>query len=338
MKVFYEADADLSALAGKTIGMVGYGNQGRAQALNLRDSGVNVIIGNLDDGYAATARDDGFAPVSISDAVKSGDIVMILIPDEVQQPVYESSIVPHLREGQTLSFASGYNVHFGLIRPPANVDVIMVAPRTIGHEVRRAFERGGGVNADVDVRQDYTGAAWATTLAIAKGIGCTRAGAFNTSFGVEADLDLFAEQALWPALLECMLTAYDVLVEKGYPPEAVALEIYASGEPADIFRAMAQKGIFEQMRYHSPTAQFGALSRREDATGSRQLLRQRMNAALDHIRSGGFAKEWTAEQKSGYARFAKLRAEALSQPINGADRAVRELLEPGRAQCAPASS
>jgi hypothetical protein len=130
-------------------------------------------------------------------------------------------------------FASGYNVHFGLIRPPANLDVIMVAPRTIGREVRNAFERGGGVNADIDVRQDFSGAAWATTLAIAKGIGCTRAGAFHTSFGVEAELDLFSEQALWPALFECLLTAYDVLVEKGYTPEAIALEIYNQGEAAD---------------------------------------------------------------------------------------------------------
>jgi ketol-acid reductoisomerase len=338
MKVFYEADTDLSALAGKTIAIVGYGNQGRAQALNLRDSGIKVVIGNRDDDYATTARQDGFSPVPIPEAVKGGDIVMILIPDEVQQPVYESMIAPDLREGQTVCFASGYNVHFGLIRPPANLDVIMVAPRTIGREVRNAFERGGGVNADIDVRQDFSGAAWATTLAIAKGIGCTRAGAFHTSFGVEAELDLFSEQALWPALFECLLTAYDVLIEKGYPPEAVALEIYASGEAADIFRAMAQKGMFEQMRYHSPTSQYGMLSRREDATGGHQLLYDRMAAALDYIRSGRFAEEWTQEQKSGYARFEKLRAEAVRRPINQADHAVRQLLEPGRAQCVPASS
>jgi ketol-acid reductoisomerase len=338
MKVFYDADADLSALTGKTIAMIGYGNQGRSQARNLRDSGILVAVGNRDDEYAVAAREDGFSPISIPDAVKAGDIVMVIIPDEVQQAVYETVIAPHLREGQTLSFASGYNVHFGLIRPPANVDVIMVAPRTIGREVRNAFERGGGVNADIDVHQDFSGRAWATTLAIAKGIGCTRAGAFHTTFGVEAELDLFSEQALWPALFECLLTAYDVLVEKGYPQEAVALEIYASGEAADIFRAMAQKGMFEQMRYHSPTSQYGVLSRREGATGGHQLLHDRMVAALEHIRSGRFAEEWAQEQKSGYARFEKLKAEAYQKPINQADRAVRQLLEPGRAQCVPASS
>jgi ketol-acid reductoisomerase len=338
MKVFYESDADLSVLTGKTIGMVGYGNQGRAQALNLRDSGVKVIVGNRDDEYATSARADGFTPVSISEAVQSGDIVMSLIPDEVQPSVYESMIAPHLREGQTLSFASGYNVHFNLIQPPRNLDVIMVAPRTIGREVRHAFERGGGVNADVDVRQDFTGSAWTTTLALAKGIGCTRAGAFHTSFGVEAELDLFSEQALWPALLECLLTAYDVLLEKGYPPEAVALELYASGEAADIFRAMAEKGLFEQMKFHSPTAQYGALSRRHGATGDHELLTARMRQALEYIRNGQFAQEWTREQQAGYPKFDRLRNAVWNHPINRADQDVRRLLEPGKSACVQASS
>ena len=338
MKVYYEADANLSALAGKTIALVGYGNQGRAQALNLRDSGATVIVGNRDDEYVLTARQDGFSPIAIPDVVKRGDIVMILIPDEVQPGVYEEMIAPHLREGQTLCVASGYNIHFKLIQPPANVDVIMVAPRTIGREVRIAFEKGGGVNADIDVSQDYSGKAWATTLGIAKGIGCTRAGAFHTSFGVEAELDLFSEQALWPALLDCLLTAYDVLVAQGYPKEAVALELYASGEAADIFRAMAQKGMFEQMRFHSPTSQYGVLSRRKDATGGDESLRERMKTALENIRSGRFAQEWTREQQSGYPLFERLRSEALAHPLNQADQAVRQMLEPGRAACTPAAS
>jgi ketol-acid reductoisomerase len=338
MNVFYEADADLSVLAGKTAAVIGYGNQGRAQALNLRDSGIQVAVGNRQDDYAAMAREDGFSPVSIADAVESADIVMVLIPDEVQPAIYDEMIGPNLRSGQTLSFASGYNVHFGLIRPPADVDVIMVAPRTIGREVRIAFEKGGGVNADVDVRQDYSGNAWSTTLALAKGIGCTRAGAFHTSFGVEAELDLFSEQGLWPALLECLLTAYDVLVEQGYPREAVALELYASGEAADIFRAMAQKGLFEQMRFHSPTSQYGVLTRRENATGDHSLLYQRMRSALEHIRNGGFAREWSDEQKSASQRFERLRAEAFRHGINDADAAVRQLLEPGRTMCTQALS
>jgi len=176
------------------------------------------------------------------------------------------------------------------------------------------------------VRQDATGNAWPVTLAIAKGIGCTRAGAFHTSFGAEAELDLFSEQALWPALFDCLIAAYEVLAEYGYPKEAAALEIYASGEAADIFRAMASTGIFEQMRYHSPTSQYGVLSRRRDATGSSEALRSRMRQALDHIRSGAFAREWKEEEHAAYPVFNKLREEVWSHPINEADQAVRKLL------------
>ena len=326
MKVYYERDADLTVLQNKRVSVIGYGNQGRAQALNLRDSGVDVRVGNLEDDYANTARTDGFSPLPIAEAAGAADIVMILIPDEVQPGVYISSIAPQLRGGQTVSFASGYNVHFGLIGPPKDVDVIMVAPRTIGRQVRIAYEGGGGVNADIDVHQDATGNAFATSLALAKAIGCTRAGVFHTTFGAEAELDLFAEQGLWPALFDCMLAAYEVLMEKDYPREAAALEIYASGEPADIFRAMANQGIFEQMRFHSPTSQYGVLSRRKDATGSSEQLRARMRQSLEYIRSGEFAKEWTREQLTGYPRFARLREEALQHPINEADRTVRGLL------------
>ena len=335
MRVFYEKDADVAVLNGKTVAAIGYGNQGRAQALNLRDSGVRVVVGNIDDPYADTARADGFTPVPIAEAVAAGDIVMILIPDEVQQAVYEESIARQLKQGAVLCFASGYNVRFGLIQPPASVDTIMVAPRTIGRQVRVAFEGGGGVNADVDVHHDASGQAWAVTLALAKAIGCTRAGAFHTSFAVEAELDLFAEQGLWPALFDCLLAAYEVLGESGYPPEAAALEIYASGEAADIFRAMSQRGFFEQMRYHSPTSQYGTLTRRKDATGDSAALRERMRSALRYIREGGFAREWKDEEHAGYPRFERLRREAFEHPINQADREVRELLKPG-AVTAPA--
>jgi ketol-acid reductoisomerase len=326
MNVSYEQDASLQPLEGKTISVIGYGNQGRAQALNLRDSGVTVVVGNVDDRYAESARRDQFNTLTIPEAVSMGDVVMILIPDEVQPKVYETVIAPHLRERATLCFASGYNIHFGLIRPPEHADAIMVAPRTIGREVRASFERGSGVNADVDVWQDTSGKAWPVTLALAKAIGCTRAGAFHTTCAVEAELDLFSEQALWPALIDCLLTAYEVLISHGYPEEAVALELYASGEPADIFRAMAQHGIFEQMMFHSPTSQYGVVSRRKDAVGSNEQLRRRMETALEHIRSGGFAAEWTAEQQGGYLNFNRLRGELLHHPLQQADGTVRRLL------------
>jgi|SRR5579871_172232 len=326
MNVFYEQDASLEPLKGRTVAVIGYGNQGRAQALNLRDSGVSVVVGNVEDAYAERARQDQFQTLAIPEAVRQGDIIMILIPDEVQPQVYETFIAPHLRESATLSFASGYNIHFGLIRPPEGSDAIMVAPRTIGREVRASFERGSGVNADVDVWRDASGRAWPVTLALAKGIGCTRAGAFKTTVAVESELDLFSEQALWPAIIDCLITAYEVLVSHGYPEEAVALELYASGEPADIFRAMAQTGIFKQMMFHSPTAQYGVMSRRKDAVGSNDQLRRRMESALAHIRNGGFAGEWTTEQRDGYPNFNRLRGELLQHPLNQADSLVRRLL------------
>lgn len=329
MKVFYENDADLAVVRDTTIAVIGYGNQGRAQALNLRDSSLTVIVGNIDDRYRETAIQDGFAPVSIDEAARLGQVVMVLIPDEVQPEVYAKSIAPHLGAGKTLCFASGYNVRYELIRPPKDIDVIMMAPRTIGRQVRIAFEHGGGVNADVDVWQDASGNAWATTLALAKGTGCTRAGAFHTSFATEADLDLFSEQGLWPAIFDCLVTAYEVLSEKGYPAEAIALELYASAEAADIFLAMAKRGIFEQMRFHSPTSQYGVLSRRRDSTGSSAALRQRMEQALEKIRNGDFAREWTREQAEGYPNFNRLREEALAHPLNKADAEVRRLLANG---------
>lgn len=326
MKVFYEQDASLEPLKGKTVAVIGYGNQGRAQALNLRDSGLTVVVGNVDDAYAGNARQDQFKTLTIPEAVSQGDIVMILIPDEVQPQVYETAIAPHLRQSATLCFASGYNIHFGLVKPSEHLDAIMVAPRTIGREVRASFEQGSGVNADVDVWRDASGKAWPVTLALAKGIGCTRAGVFHTTFAVEAELDLFSEQALWPALIDCLLTAYEVLISHGYPEEAVALELYASGEPADIFRAMAKTGIFEQMMFHSPTAQYGVMSRRQGAVGSNEQLRRQMESVLAHIRNGGFAGEWTAEQQGGYPNFHRLRSELLQHPLQQADGAIRRLL------------
>ncbi len=327
IKVFYDQDASLDPLKRKTVAVIGYGNQGRAQALNLRDSGITVVVGNVEDKYAEKARQDQFRPLSIPEAVKTADVVMILIPDEVQPEVYETWIGPHLRDGATISFASGYNIRFDLIKPPPKADVIMVAPRTIGREVRVSFERGSGVNADVDVWQDATGKAWPVTLALAKAIGCTRAGAFHTSFAVETELDLFSEQALWPALIDCLLTAYEVLVAHGYPKEAVALELYASGEPADIFRAMAEHGIFEQMMFHSPTAQYGVLSRKTDAVGSNEKLRARMETVLEYIRGGGFTREWTGQQRSGYPDFNRLRRGLFEHPLQETDGEVRRLLK-----------
>jgi len=324
MDVIRDADVDLQPLRERTVGIVGYGNQGRAQALNLRDSGVRVLIGSIADAGAEGARTDGFEVLEIGAACERADAIALLIPDEVQRGVYEREIAARLRPGQLLDFAHGYNIHFGLIHPPATVDVIMVAPRMIGINVRRSFERGAGVPAYVAVAQDASGRARDLALAWAKGIGATRAGVLETSFAQETELDLFTEQGVWPIIMRDLLLSYEVLVEAGFPPELVALELYGSGEAAEIFRQMAQVGVIEQMRLHSQTSQYGTLSR-----GARMLpdaAREQLRAALREIRSGAFAAEWRSEQESGYPRFEALRQAARAHGINRAELLGRELL------------
>jgi len=324
MDVIRDADVELRPLLERTVGIIGYGNQGRAQALNLRDSGVRVLIGSIADAGAERARADGFEVVGIGVACERADAIALLIPDEVQRGVYEREIASRLRPGQVLDFAHGYNIHFGLIRPPARLDVILVAPRMIGVNVRRSFERGAGVPAYVAVAQDATGNARALALAWAKAIGATRAGVLETTFAQETELDLFTEQGVWPIIMRDLLLSYEVLVEAGFAPELVALELYGSGEAAEIFRQMARVGVIEQMRLHSQTSQYGTLSR-----GPRMLpdaCKELLRAALREIRSGAFAAEWRSEQESGYPRFEALRQAARAHGINRAEQLGRELL------------
>jgi ketol-acid reductoisomerase len=328
MRVLRDEDADLGHLLHRKVAVIGYGNQGRAQALNLRDSGVEVIVGSIADGGAEQAEKDGLRVCPIAEACGAADAIALLIPDEVQRDVYRNEVEPRLREGHVLDFAHGYNVHFGLIRPPAFVDVILVAPRMIGVNVRRSFERGAGVPAYVAVAQDASGRARDVALAWAKGIGATRAGVIETTFAAETELDLFAEQAVWPIIVRDLLLSYEVLVEAGFPPEMVALELYGSGEAAEIFRQMARVGVVRQMRLHSQTSQYGTLSR--GPTMLPEEARARLRAALDGIRSGRFAREWSEEQARGYPTFTELRRAAEAHDINHAEAAAREML----ARCA----
>jgi len=324
-EAYYDSDASLDNLKNKILGMIGYGNQGRAQALNLRDSGLKVMIGALRDESAQQAEADGFQVLSIAEAAERADIVSLLVPDEVQRQVYEGIIGPRLRSGQTLNFAHGYNIHFKLIVPPKDLDVIMVAPRMIGAIVRESYMRGGGAPAFVAVAQDSTGHAFETALALARGIGATRAGVLTTTFAQETELDLFQEQGLWPLLVRTMLTAYEFLVESGFPPEMVALEMYGSEEAAEIFREMARIGFFKQMRLHSQTSQYGTLSRARDLPFQHEM-QAFLERALAGIRSGRFTEEWRREQAAGYPFFKELRAEAEAHPLNEAEARMRELL------------
>jgi ketol-acid reductoisomerase len=327
MHVIRDDEADLQALCGKTVAIIGYGNQGRAQALNLRDSGVRVVVGSIRDAGADEAARDGFEVVGIRTACERADVLALLIPDEVQRVVYRDEVAPALRRHHVLDFAHGYNIHFGLIRPPPDVDVIMVAPRMIGINVRKSFAQGGGVPAYVAVAQDASGRARHIALAWAKAIGATRAGVLETTFAQETELDLFAEQGVWPIIMRDLLLSYEVLVEAGFPPEMVALELYGSGEAAEIFRQMARVGVIAQMRLHSQTSQYGTLSR-----GARMLGeegREKLRQALAEIRSGRFAEEWSKEQADGYPLFSRLRQAAQEHDINRAEALGREMVTTG---------
>ena len=319
-KIYFDKDVKLTPLRNKTIAVIGYGNQGAAQGLNLRDSGFEVIIGNRRDAYFRAAQEDKFAVYSIAEAVQRADIVIFSIPDEIQTKIYERHIQPHLRAGQVIDFASSYGVRFKTIVPPDDVDVIMMSPRAMGISVRESFVADKGVPGFVAIAQDASGKAKQIALALAKGVGCTRAGVVECSFDDEAYVNLFAEQGLWPVLTQAMWLSFEVLTEAGVPPEIVLLELYASGEASEVFGKWAFEGMFKQMRYHSPTSQYGCLTRAESLPNKE--MKQHMRQILKKIRSGDFAKEWAREQEQGYRKLKKLKRKASQHPINKTEKRV----------------
>jgi ketol-acid reductoisomerase len=329
MRLYRDDDADVSQLAGRPIAVIGYGNQGQAQAMNLRDSGLEVLIGNREDEAAVRAREDRFPVLSISGAAAQAEIVMLLIPDEVAPAVFEAEIAPGLAPGDVLVFASGYNVAFGFLEPPLNVDVVMVAPRMIGAGVRDLYLAGQGFPSFIGIAQDYSGQARAIALALAKGIGSTRAGVVEVTFAQEAELDLFTEQCFGPAFGHVLTTAVNLLIDEGYPPEAVLLELYMSGELAYTLGKIAELGLVEQSRLHSRTSQYGSMSR-----GMRFILPEigeRMREGLAEIQSGRFAQEWAAEEAAGAPTLEILRQVARSLPLYQMEQALIQALhgEPG---------
>ncbi len=324
MQVYHDQDADLSLLQGRRIAVIGYGNQGRAQALNLRDSGLEVVIGNREDDYADCARQDGLPVLAIDQASAGANVVMMLIPDEVAPAIFEAQIAPHISEGKVLVFASGYNIAFGFITPPPSMDIVLVAPRMIGAGVRDLYVAGRGFPSFIGVAQDHSGQARELALALAKGIGSTRAGVVEVTFAQEAELDLFTEQCFGPAFGQVLTTSIDLLVEEGYPPEAVLLELYMSGEFAYTLNKIAKLGMVEQSALHSPTSQYGSMSR-----GMRFVLpelRTRMRDGLEEIRSGRFAQEWAAEHAAGAPTLAALRKAAQSLPLHKLEQELRQAL------------
>lgn len=330
--IYHDADASLGALAGQTIAVVGYGNQGRSQALNLRDSGLDVVVGNRQDDYGAQARADGFEVLPIDDACARARVVLLLVPDEVMPEVYAERVAPRLSAGALVCFASGYNVAFGLIAPAPELDAVLVAPRMIGLGVRDAFVAGRGFPSFVGVHRDATGTAKARMLALCKGIGSTRGGCIEMSMHDEATLDLFTEQAFGPAFGRVMMTAVDLLVDAGYPPEAVLVELYLSGELAYSLEKIREVGMLRQMDFHSHTSQYGSITRGARFLALGDAIRAKMAEVLEEIRSGRFAEEWSGQRAQADALFARIRQARDAMPIAEWERRARAAFRIGDGQ------
>ncbi len=331
MRAFGQGDGDLGQLQGRTIAFVGYGNQGRAQALNIRDSlqaeaiDAAIIVSALRDETWQQAEHDGFSVCSVPEAVGEADVIFLLIPDEILPEVFTAEISPNLQPNNTLVFASGYNLFFKAIDVPANIDVVLLAPRMIGQKVRELFERGDGYYSYVSVEQDSSGSAGPLLLALAKAIGTLRLGALEISAKQETIIDLYMEQGFGALFGRLVFETLAVAVEADLPVEAMILELYLSGEMAETMHAMAELGFVEQSRLHSPTSQYGGMTR--SLRVDRKALQAHLKTALEEISSGAFAKEWAAERASNYTNFESLRAlGAQHNPFTPAEQRLRELL------------
>ena len=327
--IYHDEDASVDAIRSATIAILGYGNQGSAQARNLRDSGLDVVVGNLDDAYGAAARRDGFEVLPIAAASARADLLFLLVPDEIMPAVYQQDVAPQLAPGKLLNFAHGYNIAFDLIVPPPFVDVVMIAPRMIGSGVRDAYLSGAGFPSFVAVHQDATGQAKQRLLGLAKAVGSTRAGCLEMTMHDEATLDLFTEQAFGPAFGRVMMTAIDTLVGAGYPPEAVLMELYLSGELAYSFMKIRELGMLKQHELHSHTSQYGTISRSPRYSDLDPLLRQKMHESLEEIRSGAFAKEWSSDRADKLQLLAQVRAMQASLPMTKWEEETRRAFRIG---------
>lgn len=322
--IYYDNDADLSLIESRKVAILGYGSQGHAHALNLRDSGVDVRVG-LRDGSSSWTKAEaaGLRVATIDQACQEADVIMVLLPDTEQARVYKESIEPHLRDGDSLAFAHGLNIHFDQILPPKGVDVWMIAPKGPGHLVRRTFEEGGGVPSLVAVSVDATGKAKETALAYARAIGATRAGVLGTTFKEETETDLFGEQVvLCGGLVELIQAGYETLIEAGYQPESAYFECL---HEVKLIVDLIYEGGISNMRYSiSDTAEYGDLTR-----GPRIITdetRAEMRAILGEIQSGQFAREWILENQAGRPVFNALRRRGQQHPIEEVGTQLRSMM------------
>ena len=324
LKIYYDKDADLDVLKGKKVAIIGYGIQGRGQALNLRDSGVDVIVSELEgtDNYKL-AQQDGFNPVSVSEAAKLGDIIQILTQDHVQAKVYKEYIKPNLKKGKALCFSHGFNIHFKQIKPPKTIDVFMVAPKGPGALVRKMYEEGKGVPSLVAIFQDATGNALKLALAYAKGLGAAKAGVIETTFKEETETDLFGEQAvLCGGVSELIKAGFDTLVEAGYQPEIAYFEVLH--ELKLITDLIQETGIAGMRRRVSNTACYGDLTRGKRIITER--TRKEMKKILKEIQKGRFAREWIRENEACRPNFDKLLKEGDEHQIEAVGKSLRQMM------------
>jgi ketol-acid reductoisomerase len=323
VRVYLDEDIDLNDLRDQTVSVIGYGSQGRAQALNMRDSGVHVIVGLRPDGKSwKKAAADGFEPQPINEASDKADIVHLLIPDMEQAEVYRKEILPHLRSGKALGFSHGYNIHFKQIVPPNNIDVIMMAPKSPGFRVRELYEQGFGAPSLVAVYQDSSKRARQRALAMCKAIGSTRAGVIETTFKDETESDLFGEQAvLVGGLIELIRNGFEVLVEAGYAPELAYFE--ACNEMKLITDLVYRGGLSGMLRGVSDTAKFGGLSE-----GSRIIdahVRENMRALLEDVRNGKFAEKWTSNPARSTEELRRLMDRMDNHQIEKVGKDIRKM-------------
>jgi len=321
--MYYDTDANLDLLAQKTVAIIGYGSQGHAHALNLKDSGINVIVGLYPGSKSAEkAKAAGLTVYPVAEAAQKADLIMILLPDEVQKSVYQQEIAPHLTEGKVLAFAHGFNIHFAQVVPPANVDVVMVAPKGPGHLVRRTYEQGQGVPCLFAVYQDASGQARDRAMAYAKGIGGTRAGILETTFREETETDLFGEQAVLCGGLSALIKAgFETLVDAGYQPELAYFECLH--EVKLIVDLIVEGGLAKMRDSISNTAEYGDYTR-----GPRIVTEQtkaEMKKVLQEIQSGQFAREFVLENQAGKPGFTATRRQEAEHPIEEVGKDLRAM-------------
>ena len=322
--MFYENDADPSLIRDRTIGVIGYGSQGHAHALNLKDNGLDVIVGLYEGSKSwPKAEGDGLRVALVADAARESDIIMVLIPDTTQSQVYKESIRPHLVPGKTLMFAHGFNIHYKTVVPPDDVDVSMVAPKAPGHRMREVFTRGSGVPGLLAIHQDVSGQAREIGLAYARGVGCTRAGVLETTFKEETETDLFGEQTvLCGGVTALIKAAFETMVEAGYQPESAYFECM---HELKLIVDLLYQGGMEYMRYSvSDTAEYGDYTRGPVVID--EHVKDNMKKVLAAVQDGSFAREWIAENDEGRPRFNRLRRENAEHPIESIGQELRDMM------------